>query len=99
LYRIEKNLDDKTPEQRYEERLLRSKPVLQAFLAWLNTTKEESLPKTHLGKAITYCLNQWGPLNAFLLDGRLEIDNNRTERSIRPFVIARKNFLFCDTPV
>jgi transposase len=98
LYRIEKNLDDKTPEQRYEERLLRSKPVLQAFLAWLNTTKEESLPKTHLGKAITYCLNQWGPLNAFLLDGRLEIDNNRTERSIRPFVIARKNFLFCDTP-
>ena len=89
---------DQTPEQRYEERLLRSKPVLEAFLAWLHETKAKSLPQTHLGKAIQYCLNQWEPLNAFLLDGRLEIDNNRTERSIKPFVIARKNFLFCDTP-
>lgn len=97
LYQIEKALNDHTPEQRYEERLLRSKPVLEAFLAWLHTTKEESLPQTHLGKAIQYCLNQWDQLNAFLLDGRLEIDNNRTERSIKPFVIARKNFLFCDT--
>ncbi|MGB4431197.1 MAG: transposase, partial [Limnochordia bacterium] len=61
-------------------------------------TEAVSLPKSHLGKAIQYCLNQWNQLNAFLLDGRLEIDNNRTERSIKPFVIARKNFLFCDTP-
>jgi hypothetical protein len=98
LYRIEKTLADQTPEQRYEERLLRSKPVLEAFLAWLHETKAKSLPQTHLGKAIQYCLNQWEPLNAFLLDGRLEIDNNRTERSIKPFVISRKNFLFCDTP-
>ena len=56
------------------------------------------MAKSHLGKAVTYCLNQWDALNAFLLDGRLEIDNNRSERSIKPFVIARKNFLFCITP-
>ena len=43
-------------------------------------------------------LNQWEALNGFLLDGRLEIDNNRSERSIKPFVISRKNFLFCNTP-
>ena len=53
---------------------------------------------THLGKAISYCLKHWEVLNTFLLDGRLDIDNNRTERSIKPFVIARKNFLFCVAP-
>jgi hypothetical protein len=72
--------------------------MLEAFLAWLQKTNEESLPQTHLGKAINYCLKQWQPLNTFLLDGRLEIDNNRTERSIKSFVIARKNFLFCVAP-
>jgi len=56
------------------------------------------LPKSTLGQAITYCLNQWDNLKNFLLDGRLEIDNNRAERSIKPFVIDRKNFLFSNTP-
>lgn len=78
LYKIERELKDLTPEERYRERLLRSKPVLEAFLAWLQKTERESLPKSHLGQAINYCLNQWEQLNAFLLDGRLEIDNNRT---------------------
>jgi transposase len=90
-------LADQTLEQRYEERLLHSKPVLEAFSAWLHETRGKSLSQSRLGKAIQYCLNQWEPLNAFLLDGRPRIDNNRTERSIKPFVIARKNFLFCDT--
>src|SRR5690554_4791736 len=80
LFQVERKLKDCTSEERYEERLLHSKPVLEAFLAWLYKTKANSLPQTHLGKAIQYCLNQWEPLNAFLLDGRLEIDNNRTER-------------------
>lgn len=65
---------------------------------WLQTTQQESLPQSHLGKAINYCLNQWEPLNTFLLDGRLEIDNNRTERSIKSFVIARNyvlNLVMC----
>ncbi|NLJ79934.1 MAG: transposase [Firmicutes bacterium] len=54
--------------------------------------------QSHLGKAVQYCLNQWDKLNGFLLDGRLKIDNNRAERSIKPFVIGRKNFLFSQTP-
>lgn len=98
LYDVERDLKDHEPQSRYKERLLQSKPLLEAFLAWLQTTSQESLPKTHLGKAINYCLKQWKPLNTFLLDGRLEIDNNRTERSIKAFVIARKNFLFCVAP-
>src|SRR5690606_40164112 len=54
--------------------------------------------QSHLGKAVEYCLNHWKELNNFLLDGRLELSNNRSERSIKPFVIGRKNFLFCITP-
>lgn len=98
LFRLERKWKDLKPPERYEERLLHSKPVLEAFLAWLQDTQMGALAKSHLGKAITYCLNQWEALNGFLLDGRLEIDNNRSERSIKPFVIARKNFLFCITP-
>ena len=56
------------------------------------------LPKSVLGKAITYCRNQWPKLVRFLDDGRFEPDNNRAERSIKPFVIGRKNWLFANTP-
>ncbi len=50
------------------------------------------------GQAIAYSLNQWEKLTAFMENGRLEIDNNRSERSIKPFVIGRKNWLFANTP-
>ena len=56
------------------------------------------LPKSSFGMAIMYCLNQWNKLTAFLQDGRLELDNNRSERSIKPFVIGRKNRMFSNTP-
>jgi hypothetical protein len=55
------------------------------------------LPKSLTGQAIAYSLNQWEKLTAFLEDGRLELDN-RSERSIKPFVIGRKNWLFANTP-
>jgi transposase len=62
-------------------------------------TSAECVHQSHLGKAVSYCLNHWKELNNFLLDGRLELSNNRSERSIKPFVIGRKNFLFCITPL
>ena len=55
------------------------------------------LPKTKLGEAIQYCLNQWHKLVRYTLDGQLSIDNNRAERAIKPFVIGRKNWLFSQT--
>jgi hypothetical protein len=51
--------------------------------------------KTVVGKAVAYGINQWNKRNAFLLDGSLGLDNNR---SIKPFVIGRKNWLFANTP-
>jgi hypothetical protein len=98
LFAIERELKDLSSEERYEKRFKRSKPVLDAFLSWLKIQEHKVLPKSALGQAINYCLNQWEKLVAFLKDGRLELDNNRSERSIKPFVIGRKNWLFSNTP-
>ena len=97
LFTIERNLADLTPEDRYKKRLELSKPVLEAFLSWLKLTSKQTLPKSALGGAIDYCLNQWEKLEAFLIDGRLELSNNRAERAIKPFIIGRKNWLFANT--
>ena len=64
--------------------------------AWANT--RTAAPKSALGKAFTYLKEQWPYLTNYLKDGRLELSNNRAERSIKPFVIDRKNFLFANTP-
>ncbi len=98
LFAIERELKDAAPEERYTVRMERSKPLLEAYLAWLRQQRSRTLPKSLLGQAIAYSLNQWDKLTAFLKDGRLEIDNNRSERSIKPFVIGRKNWLFANTP-
>src|SRR5690606_34820992 len=98
LFAIERDLADATAEERQTIRQERSLPILDAYLAWLKQQRSRTLPKSKLGEAITYSLNQWEKLTAFLKDGRLEIDNNRSERAIKPFVIGRKNWLFANTP-
>lgn len=98
LFAIERELKDAIPEDRYTIRLERSRPVLDAYLTWLRQQRSRALPKSAVGQAIAYSLNQWDKLTAFLKDGRLEIDNNRSERAIKPFVIGRKNWLFANTP-
>ena len=96
LFGIEQELVGKTTEERYEERLKQAKPVLDAMLPWANS--RTAAPKSALGKAFHYLKEQWPYLTNYLKDGRLEISNNRAERSIKPFVIDRKNFLFANTP-
>jgi len=98
LFKIERDFHDSTPKERYDGRLKRSKPVLDEFKEWLRKQSQRVVPKSALGKAIQYCQNQWDKLEGFMKDGRLEIDNNRSERSIKPFIIGRKNFLFSNTP-
>jgi len=98
LFAIERDLKDVIPDERSTIRWKLSRPILDAFSAWLRTQRARVLPKSALGQAITYCLNQWEKLEAFLKDGRLELDNNRSERSIKPFVIGRKNWMFANTP-
>ena len=96
LFGIEQEIADLTAEERYNQRLEQAKPVLDAMFAWANS--RAAAPKSALGKAFTYLKEQWPYLTNYLKDGRLEISNNRAERSIKPFVIDRKNFLFANTP-
>ena len=96
LFGIEQEIADKTAEERYEQRLEQAKPILDALLSWANSRTAAS--KSALGKALHYLKEQWPYLTNYLKDGRLEISNNRAERSIKPFVIDRKNFLFANTP-
>ncbi|GAE33003.1 mobile element protein [Halalkalibacter hemicellulosilyticusJCM 9152] len=98
LFTIEKEIKPLSFEERYQVRLEKSRPILDAFSAWLRQQTPKVLPKSALGQAIKYCRNQWEKLEAYLEDGRLEIDNNRSERSIKPFVIGRKNWIFANTP-
>jgi transposase len=96
LFSLEREYEKLTPEERYNARLERSKPVFDAMYAWAGTVN--ALPKSLLGKALHYLFEQRPYLENFYLDGRLELSNNRAERSIKPFVIGRKNWLFSATP-
>lgn len=98
LFQMEQDFAALTAEDRFAKRLEQEKPVLEALLAWANETSARTAPKSALGKALHYLLEQWPYLVRYLEDGRLELSNNRAERSIKPFVMGRKNFLFCNTP-
>src|SRR5690554_314728 len=74
LFAIERKLRNATVEERYKRRLELSRPLLDAFFAWLNEESKSILPKSGTGKAVTYCLNQRDKLTNYLNDGRLEID-------------------------
>ncbi|MGI6491367.1 MAG: IS66 family transposase [Pelotomaculum sp.] len=96
LFHLEKQFASLTPDNRFMERERLSRPLFAEFYNWIESTA--ALPKTLLGKAIYYAKSQRKYLERYLLDGRLEISNNRAERSIKPFVIGRKNWLFANTP-
>ena len=98
LFQLEKSFAELTPEERHAKRLEQEKPVLDALLAWANAASGKAAPKSALGRALHYLLEQWPYLIRYLEDGRLELSNNRAERSIKPFVMGRKNWLFANTP-
>ena len=98
LYQLEKLSKNWEPELRQALRQSKSKPILDDLYQYL-MDRYDGIPGTSsLNEAVAYTLNHWDNLNRFLDDGRLSIDNNHTERDIRPFVMARNNFLFADTP-
>ncbi|MBN2700870.1 MAG: IS66 family transposase, partial [Methylothermaceae bacterium] len=73
-------------------------PLLHSFKDWLEERLRELAPKTPTAKAIGYALKNWPALMRYTEDGRLEIDNNRSERAIRPLAVGRKNGLFLGSP-
>ena len=97
LYGIERQFKDAQPEVRYQARQEQAKPILDEMRAWLDEALPQVPPTTLTGKALNYLHNQWPKLIRYVDDGRLRIDNNLVENTIRPFVLGRKNWLFCDT--
>ncbi|OOE39547.1 IS66 family transposase [Salinivibrio kushneri] len=92
LYGIERRGKHLSAEARQQLRQQESLPLLNDFKRWLDSM--HVLPKGALGQAITYAKNQWPKLLTYLEDGRISIDNNVTERDIRPFATGRKNWMF-----
>jgi transposase len=96
LFTFEDEFHDLKPEERFQKRLEYSKPVSDEFFAWVGSL--HALPKSLLGEAVHYSLSQREYLENIYLDGRTELSNNRAERSVRPFVQGRKQWLFSNTP-
>lgn len=69
-------------------------PILAHMKAWAEEQRPLHLPSSPMGQAITYMLNQWGPLNHYLSDANIPIDNNLSERQLRLIALGRKNYLF-----
>ena len=96
LFYLEGLWQNHPPDERHRLRLEQSKPLYEDFFLWLGTLKKVT-PKSALGAAIGYANDQKRWMNHFFLDGRVELSNNRAENSIRPFVMGRKNWLFCNS--
>jgi len=94
LYRIEKDLRGQTAEQRLATRQDRSKPIIDAFELWLVQNRARVSAKSPTGEALKYIAKYWDGLILFLSDGRIELDSNAVERTIRPIALNRKNALF-----
>jgi transposase len=98
LYQIEGQLRETqaSPVRREAMRAWQSRPIHQRLKKLLDrlALRRSILPKSNLGKAITYALNQWPNLQTYLADGRVEIDNNLVENAIRPTKLGAKNWLF-----
>ena len=94
LYDVEDRARDLAPEARQALRQRESVPVLDRIEAYLDELSARALPKSALGKALTYARNQRAALRRYVEDGRLTIDNNVSERTVRPQAIGRKNWEF-----
>jgi transposase len=100
LYDIEHDLRKEHLDEAHflNERKARAGPILEKFKMWLVKRREDVPPSLLLGKAIYYSLTQWDKMRAYLESPYLTPDNNACENAIRPFVLGRKNWLFCKSP-
>jgi transposase len=96
LYRIEREAKDRSldADAIVELRRERALPILEKLKDFIEGLRARALPKSRLGKALTYALGQWESLRRYTEIGEAEIDNNSAESTMRPPVLGRKNWLF-----
>ena len=94
LYAVENDIRGRHADERRTTRQQRSRPLIDALEPWLRAKLALISQKSKLAVAIRYALSRWEGLTRFIDDGRIELDNNAVERSIRPIALNRKNALF-----
>ncbi len=95
LYKIEKEIKDKPPNEKYEIRQEKSAPIIDTIEQWTQTQEVTSVfSKSKIYEAFRYLTNQLPKLSVYLQNGKLNIDNNPAENHVRPIAIGRKNWLF-----
>jgi transposase len=98
LYELERHAKDFSDVQRLQMRQELSLPILEQFHQWLLAECPEALPKSPMGEAIAYALNNWEALRRYTEAGFLTIDNNMAEREMKQIAIGRKNWLSVGSP-
>jgi transposase len=94
LYAMEAKIKAKPPDERRQYRQQQTEPLIADLKLWLEATLSKISGKSELAKAMRYTQSRWPALCCYLNDGRVEIDNNAAERSIRGIALGRKNYLF-----
>ncbi len=94
IYRIEAKIRGESADTRLRVRRREAAPIMSELKAQLTELSDEVSAKSALGKAVSYTLNHWNGLAAFLEDGRIEVDSNVVERSMKSVALTRKNSLF-----
>jgi transposase len=94
LYEIEAEIRGNSADERRAVRQKKTKPLVTALKTWLEKILAQVAGGSSIAQAIRYALNRWDGLGRFLDDGRIEIDSNTVERSMRPIALSRKNALF-----
>ena len=94
LYAVEREAREHglNPKNRYMLRQKKSVPIMDALGQWIVDEYPKVLPKSAIGKAFYYLIGRYNKIYVYLQDGRLEIDNNLIENSIRPVALGRKNY-------
>ena len=98
IYKQERIIKEQSGNDIEQIKILRIQhiqPLLQQIRNYITEEQFNVLPKSTIGKAMTYFVNQYTKFENIFLDGRIQLDNNLIENSIRPMAIGRKNYLFC----
>lgn len=99
LYEVEERGKTLTPDERWALRQRAAVPIWNRLRQWLGSAAvQRALPKSAFGQAVGYLRNQWSALQVYLRDGRLPIDNDQSEQTIRPLTVGRSNWLFLGHP-
>ncbi len=97
LFKIEKEIKELSATDKLKERRKKSAPIIEKFYEWVNLTMQKYITNKKLKEALVYVTNQRKSLEKFLEDGAIPLTNSRAERTIRPFAVHRKNWLFADS--